>query len=119
MWFFVAVLLLWGTTFELARWESAMLPPVTRWMWWTCVLYVCGIATTSERYVRMADRIMGLFGFCLLMIYYRIASDTYITFLPTDADNPDLWPTVFLAVNLLGPLALVIAGLMSNAVQRR
>ena len=54
-----------------------------------------------------------------MVIYYRTMSDTYLLFVPTDSDHPELWPTIFLAVNLLGPLLLVTAGLLSTAVQSR
>ena len=119
MWFFVAVLVLWGFTFELSRWEDWVLSPVTLWTWWTCCLYVCGIAAATGRFLSLSERIMGMFGFCLVVIYYRTMSETYLKFLPTDAGNPDLWPTVFLAVDLLGPLLLVTVGLLSTSVQRR
>ena len=62
---------------------------------------------------------MGLFGFCLVVIYYRILPDTYMQFLPTDADHPDLWPSVFMVVNLLGPLVLITVGLLKATVQTR
>ena len=119
MWFFIATLILWGSTFQLADWERWVLSPVTQWAWWTFTLYVVGVAATTGRFLSLAERLMGLFGYCLVVIYYRSMADTYLKFLPTDADNPNLWPTIFLAVNLLGPLLLVTAGLLSTAVQTR
>ena len=119
MWFFVAVLILWSTTFELARWDDFVLPTVTEWAWWTVILYVCGIAAISGRFISLAEKVTGLFGFCLVAIYYRTMSDTYMTFLPTDAEHPDLWPSVFLVINLAGPLILMTVGLLNTAVQRR
>ena len=119
MWFFVAVLVLWGTTFQLAAWEHWVLPPVTQWAWWTFMLYVCGIAASTGRYLSLAERLMALFGYCLVVVYYRTMTETYLQFLPTDSNNPDLWPTVFMAVNLLGPLLLVTVGLLAQGVQRR
>ncbi len=119
MWFFVAVLILWGTTFELARWEHWVLSPVTQWAWWTFSLYVVGIAAIAGRFLSLAEKVMGIFGFCLVVVYYRTMADTYLGFLPTDAANPDLWPTVFLAVNLVGPLLLVTVGLLAQSVQRQ
>lgn len=121
MWLFAAVLVLWGSTFELARWEHWVLSPVTLWTWWTSLLYVCGIAATCP--VRsLADRVMGLFGYCLVAVYYLIMSTTYMEFLPADPANPDLWPTLFLTVNLLGPLLVITVGLVAGGspiVQRR
>ena len=117
MWFLVATLILYGSTFQLDRWGHWALPDVTLWSWWTFTLYVCGVAAATGTYRTLPDRLMGLFGFCLVILYYRVSWDTFIKFLPTDMDNPDLWPMIFLAVNLLGPLLLITVGLLAPAVQ--
>ena len=119
MWFFVAVLILWSSTAIAGHWDSWVLPPLVDWTWWTFHLYVVGIAATTTRFLSLSDRIMGLFGFVMVVFYYRLMSEEYLKFVPTDADNPDLWPTIFLAVNLLGPLLLVTVGLLGTAVQGR
>lgn len=119
MWFFVAVLILYGATYTMAEWDAYLLHPVVEWAWWTFHLYVCGIAASSSRYVSLGDKVMGVFGYCLVVIYYRTMPDTYMDFLPTDTANPDLWPTVFLTINLLGPLLVITAGLLAPAVQSR
>ena len=118
MWFLAATLILFGSTFELDRWGHWALPEVTLWAWWTFQLYVCGVAAATGRYMTLPDRLLGLFGFALMVVYYRVAWDTFIKFLPTDAANPDLWPTIFLTVNLLGPLLVTTVGLLAPAVQR-
>ena len=119
MWLFVAVLVLWGSTVTMDQWDNWVLPDIVQWAWWTFHLYACGIASTTGRYLNLAEKVMALFAYCLVVIYYRTMSDTYLGFLPADADNPDLWPTIFLAVNLLGPLLLITVGLLAPAVQRR
>ena len=119
MWFFVAVLVLWGTTFEMARWDHWVLPTVTEWTWWTFSLYVCGIAAATGRFISLAEKLMGLFGFCLVVIYYRTQSDTYMQFVPSNEAHPDMWAAIFMVVNLLGPLILITVGVLSPAVQRR
>ena len=101
------------------HWDSWVLPPLVDWTWWTFHLYAVGIAATTTRFVSLSERIMGLFGFVLVVFYYRLMSEEYLKFVPTDADNPDLWPTIFLSVNLLGPLLLVTVGLLNTAVQGR
>ena len=117
MWFFLAVLFLWGTTAVLGRQDEWVLPPLVEWGWWTVCLYTCGTAAVSERFTQLHTRVMGLFGFSLLAVYYTTMAGQYMEFLPTDADNPDLWPTVFLTVNLLGPLTVVSLGCMRATVQ--
>ena len=119
MWFFAAVLVLWGTTLQLAGWDDWVISPVTEWAWWTCSLYVCGVAATTTRFLSLADRLMGVFGFALVVIYYRTMPDTYLEFVPTSETNPDMWPTIFLVVNLVGPLLLITVGLIQTAVRER
>ena len=119
MWYFLSVLVLWATTFELARWEPWVLSPVTLWTWWTFSLYVVAAAATTGRFQSLTERLTGLFGFAMVVVYYRTMSDTYMKFIPTDETHPDMWPTIFLAVNLLGPLLLIVVGLVQTTVQRR
>ena len=119
MWFFLAVLVLWGTSAVLGRLEPYVLPPLVQWGWWTVCLYLCGTAACTEAYGTLPSRMLGLFGFTLVVVYYTTMADTYMKFLPVDASNQNLWPTVFLAMNLLGPLLLVSVGCMGAAIQRR
>ena len=119
MWFFAAVLILWGSTFEMARWADWVLPIVTEWTWWTFNLYLCGIAAATGRFLSLAEKVMGLFGFCLVVIYYRTMSGIYMEFVPSNEDYPDLWAAIFMVVNLLGPLVMITAGVLSTTVQRR
>ena len=119
MWFFVAVLVLWGTTLQLASWDDWVLSPVTQWSWWTFNLYVCGVAATTTRFLTLADRLMGVFGFALVVVYYRTMHETYLKFVPADTANPDMWPMIFLVMNLIGPLLLIVVGLVHTAVQER
>ena len=118
MWFFLAVLVLWGTTVLVGRQNEAVLPPLLQWGWWTLSLYLCGAAAFSSAYATLQDRVMGLFGYTLFVVYYTTMARAYMEFLPSDTDSPNLWPTVFLAVNLLGPLVLVSAGCMRAGIQR-
>ena len=118
MWFFLAVLLLWGTTAVLGRQDEWVLPPVVVWAWWTTCLYLCGVAATGDTHETLQSRVTGLFGFTLFVVYYTTQAATYLAFLPADETSPNLWPTVFLAVNLLGPILLVSAGCMRATIQR-
>ena len=119
MWFFAAVLILWGSTAFYGEWDSWVLPPVVEWAWWTFHQYTVGAAALSENFTSLASRVMGVLGYTLLVIYYTTMSATYITFLPTDSTNVDLWPTIFMMVNLVGPIVLATAGCLQPAVQRR
>ena len=119
MFFFVAVLILWGSTATMASWSSWVLPPVVDWAWWTFHLYVCGIAALSESFTTLQARLMGLFGYTLLVVYYTTQHETFMEFLPESADHPALWASVFLTVNLLGPVLLVTVGCLGAAVQQR
>ena len=119
MWFFVAVLILWGSTAYYGEWDPWVLPPVAAWAWWTFHLYLVAAAALSESFMTLGARVMGVMGYTLLVIYYTTMSATYMTFLPADATNVDLWPTIFMMVNLVGPLLLVTAACVAPAVQRR
>ena len=116
MWFFLAVLLLWGTTAVLGDHQDRF-SDLVQWCWWTVCLYLCGCAAVAERFESLAARVMGVFGFTLLTLYYTNMSGDYMDFVPHDPANVDFWPTVFLTVNLLGPLLLVCAGCMRATVQ--
>ena len=119
MWFFAAVLVLWGTTATIGRWDTAILPPVVAWGWWTATLYACGAAALADSFRTLMSKLSGLFGYTLLVIYYTTQAGAYLALLPTDAARPDLWPTIWLAVNLLGPLTLATLGCLASGVQRR
>ena len=118
MLFFLAVLILWGLTAMLGRQDPLVLPPLVRWGWWTFSLYVCGTAAISEGYVTLQNKVMGLFGFTLFVVYYTSMSGMYLDLLPSNTDSPNLWPTVFVSINLIGPLLLVSAGCMRATTQR-
>ena len=118
MWFFLAVVLLWGTTAMLGRQDDWVLPPLVQWGWWTTSLYLCGAAVIGGGSTRLENKVGTLFGFTLVVLYYTTMSGTYLTFLPSDMNNPNLWPTVFLSVNLVGPILLVSVGCMSTTIQR-
>ena len=119
MWLFLAVVVLWGTTAMLGWQDQVGLPPLLPWGWWTLSLYLCGTTAVITSYATLADRVMGLLGYTLFVVYYTSMSGQYLKFLPSDADNPNLWPTVFLSVNIIGPLLLVSAGCMRATIQRR
>ena len=118
MWFFIAVVLLWVTTALLGRQDDWVLPPTVQWGWWTVALFACGWAASRGVFLNLSDRLAGLFGYTLFLFYYITQSATYLTFLPTDSANPDLWPTMFAAANLVGPFILASAGCVAATVQR-
>ena len=119
MWFFIAVLILWGSTAMLGRWDSWVLAPIVEWAWWTLHLYVCAAAAFYDNFHSLLSRVLGLFGYTMVSLYYLTMQEIYLTFIPTDTANPDLWPTIFLSVNLLAPLAMITVGCLSPAVQKR
>ena len=118
MWFFVAVLILWATTVQMEEWPVWLLPKTVEWTWWTFHLYLCGIAASTGRFLTTAEKVMGLFGFCLVVLYYRTMSGTYMEFLPSNETHPDMWAAVFTVVNLVGPIILISTGVLKTAVQR-
>ena len=119
MWFFVAVLILWATTATMARWDPWVLAPIVQWFWWTLNLYVCAAAALSDRFTTLESKLLGLFGYCLVAVYFTTMGETYLEFLPSSTDNPDLWPSIFLSVNLIGPMVLITVGCLGPAVQSR
>ena len=119
MWFFSAVLVLWAATVIVGRQDEAVLPPVVQWGIWTMALYAPGVAAIEESWQTLHAKVLGVFGYVLLTAYYTTQMSAYLALLPTDADQPDLWPAVFLSVNLVGPLAVATYGCVSPAVQRR
>ena len=118
MWFFVAVLILWGTTTMLGRQDDIVLPPIVVWGWWTIVLYLPGWAAVEESWATIQAKLFCVFGFFLLTAYFTTQSAIYLPLLPTNADHPELWPSVFLTVNLLGPMVIVVWGCISPVIQR-
>ena len=118
MWFFIAVIVLYGTTAYLGRQDSAVLPSLVQWGWWAVALYACGLTANLTTFLTLTDRMAGLFGYTLFLVYYMTQSATYTKFVPTDSANPELWPTVFVAVNLIGPVILVSVGCIGVAVQK-
>ena len=121
MLFFGSVLLLWMLTVLLTGLPDSAVPPVGAWAIWTLCLYLCGGAALAEPFRTLTARLCGVLGYSMVVIYYIHMPGTYLPMmggLPTAAPHPNLWPTVFLAVNLLGPLALITVGCLSPAVQR-
>ena len=119
MWFFVAVLVLWGATATMASWPYYTLPDIVDWGWWTFHLYACSIAAMTEDFTTLASRVMGLLGYTLIVVYYVTMSATYLQFIPSNDEYASLWPSVFLSVNLAGPILLITVGCAASAVQRR
>ena len=119
MWFFLSVMGLWGSTALMGRWDPWTLPPILDWSLWTCILYLCGASAMNEPFTTLIDKLGGMFGYSLITAYYLTQSTVYLKFLPFSADHPDLWGSVFLVVNLIGPMALVTVGCIQPAIQRR
>ena len=114
MWFFITVLLLWATTAIQGRLDAVVLPPLALWGWWTVTLYLCGVAALNEPFETIQARLMGLFGYAMLALYYVTMAGLYMEFVPTSSEHPDMWPTV----NLVGPLLLATLGCMRASLQR-
>lgn len=118
MWFFIAVVVLWVTTVLLGRQDGWVLPPTAQWGWWTLTLFACGMMACRSAFLNLPDRLAGLVGYTMFLFYYMTQSATYLTFLPVDTANPDMWPTVFAAANLIGPFILATTGCVAVAIQR-
>ena len=119
MWFFAAVLILWGSTATMAQWETWIINPIWLWGLWTVNLYTCAAAAMIEKLSSFTTKLAALFGYTMIVVYYTTMGETYLELLPTSTTNPDLWPTVFLAVNLVSPMVMITAACMGNLVQRR
>lgn len=119
MWHLGAVLLVWVVTALLARPEASIAPSIAVWAAWTVTLFLPGVTALEESWTATHTRVFGIIGYMLLTLYYVTQGSTYTAFLPTDADRPYLWPSVYLMVNLVLPIALVVAGCGRGAVQRR
>ena len=119
MWFFIGTLVLWATTAQMAHWDNWAFPTITKWTWWTLNLHVCGLAALEARFASLREKVAGLLGLCLVVIYYRTMAGTYKGFVPTNESFPDLWPAIFVAVNLVAPWILISVGVLSSSIQRR
>ena len=119
MWFFFAVLTLWVATHFLSFISDTwVLPSMLEWGMWTYGLYLCGYAALTESFKMLHDRVGGIFGYSLLVMYYITQSATYMEFLPENAARPDFWPSIFLSINLAGPIVLTSLGCMQTTVQK-
>ena len=119
--FFLAVLFLWVVTVAYGGEVSVLagLPPISLWGLWTAALYlVCWIALETK-FTSFQDKMSGLLGYTFVVIFYITMSETYLTIIPSDSDpdHPNLWATVFLAVNMLGPIVMISAGCMRATIQ--
>lgn len=118
MWFFIAVLILWGSTTVILGQDEAILPPIIQWGWWTITLYLPALAAIEESWESVLSRILAVVAAFMLVAYFTLEIDNYITLLPTDADSPDLWPTIFVFANLLGPWFGVLYGCSKPLILR-
>ena len=118
MWFFLSVLMLWGMTAVLGRQEDWFLPPFLIWGLWTACQYSCALLSFQGGYKAFYTAIATGFGFTLVLIYYSTQAAIYMEFLPKDAANPNLWPDLFLYLNLVIPLFMMLIGCLSHAVQK-
>ena len=113
---FFAVLILWAATASIERWGGG-LPPVIVWVWWTSALMLCGASAWADIYLSLAQRVAGLIAYTMLAAYYITQQATYLTFIPTDPNYPDLWATIYLVVNLVAPIGLTTTGIIRMAIQ--
>ena len=118
MWFFLAILLLWGATATYSNWDPWVVQDIVKWGLWTAHLYAVATAALYEPKSDLLSSVACMLGYSLFAIYFVSMSATYLTFLPHDPGNPNLWPTVFLSINLVGPILLTTVGCMSAGVQR-
>ena len=57
-------------------------------------------------------------AFTLFAAYCIVMQPTYLGYLPTNGEYPDLWPTIYMTMNLMVSIGLVIAGICRVAVQQ-
>ena len=118
----MAVLLLWVSTALLpGLQQGGAFLPLLVWAIWTLILFLCGWAAWTDDYLAtLINRVAGLVSYTMLVIYYITMQATYLAFIPTDLtpDNPDLWPTLYLVINLAIPSLLVTTGIARTAVQK-
>ena len=113
---FVAVLLLWVSTQALER--GGFIPPLALWAWWTSSLFLCGAAAWADTYLSLPNRVAGLVSYTMFAAYYITMQAHYLALVPTNAEYPDLWPTLYMVLNLLAPIGLVTIGVARMAVQK-
>ena len=53
----------------------------------------------------------------MLGIYFITMQGQYLGFIPSNPEYPDLWPTLYIAVNLAAPIGLVTVGIVRMAIQ--
>ena len=114
---FVATLLLWGITQGLDQRGDA-LPSLVLWAVWSAALLGCAAAAWADVYLSLSARVAGLMSFSLVSLYYITQQNVYLTFIPADPAYPDMWPTLYLVINLLAPIGLVTMGISRMAIQR-
>ena len=110
---FLSTVILWGITAVLPGRELPS--PLITWAWWTSSQYLCAGASWEETYESARDRVMGVAAYTLVATYYIVMQPIYMEFIPLDADRPNLWPTIYMVVNLVLPIGLVIGGLCRGA----
>ena len=112
---FVATVILWATTAVL---EGRELPsPLLTWGWWTAAQYLCAASAWEDAWLTARDRVAGIAAFTLFSAYCIVMQETYVGFVPASELYPDLWPTVYMTMNLALPIGLVISGICRVAVQ--
>ena len=116
---FMAVLLLWVSTGLLpSLQQGGAFPSLLVWAVWTFVLFLCGWAAWTDDYLSLVNRVAGLVSYTMLVIYYITMQSQYLAFIPTNMDYPDLWPTLYLVINLTAPIGLVTVGIVRTALQK-
>ena len=119
MWFLLAVLFLWSSGQVIGGIPDHVLPPVARWAWWTLHLYACGLASVYGTYGRFHERAMGLIAGTLFIAYLG-QNWTWADYHQLIPEKPeDFWVPVFVAVNIVLPLTLVVAGILRPVVRVR
>ena len=116
--FFAAVLLTWAFSYLLGLSELDRLPTFLPWGIWTIVVCTPGVLAWYEDWVPLVNKLFGMAGFTLLLLCFVLRQDAAILLLPTDALNPDLWPTLYALLNMVVPFGLAATGMARIAILR-
>lgn len=112
-----AVLVLWVAT-QILHQQGGAMPPMLVWAWWTVSLMLVSASAWADTYLTLPNRVAGLLSYTLTALYYITQQGVYMGFVPTDADHPDLWPTIYMVANLAAPIGLTTLGIARHAVQK-
>ena len=109
--FLLTVLIMMGTAERIGGFPDHVLPPLARWGWWTASLWVCGLAANYASYRGFADKAAGLLAATLFYASYPLLWGDYVKLIPPGPEHlASWWPTIFVIINVVLPLAAVTIG---------